>query len=155
MKERIIRAAASDAVTPLQRENRELARTAAREGIVLLKNEGALPVKPGRIALYGAGASRTVKGGTGSGEVNERHAVTILEGLELAGYEIASYGWIGDFERECREAEKAWLALRGAQGGKLTWRGRRAIIKPENKGGAVCADERRGSGGMPGAGRLL
>lgn len=116
MKERIIRAAASDAVTPLQRENRELARAAAREGIVLLKNEGALPVKPGRIALYGAGASRTVKGGTGSGEVNERHAVTILEGLELAGYEIASYGWIGDFERECREAEKAWLALRGAQG---------------------------------------
>ena len=108
MKQRIIRAAANDGVTPRQRENRELARAAAREGIVLLKNDGALPVKPGRIALYGAGASRTVKGGTGSGEVNERHAVTILEGLELAGYEIASYGWIRDFETECREAEERW-----------------------------------------------
>ena len=79
MKQRIIRADANDGVTPRQRENRELARAAAREGIVLLKNDGALPVKPGRIALYGAGASRTVKGGTGSGEVNERHTVTILE----------------------------------------------------------------------------
>ena len=89
MKQRIIRADANDGVTPRQRENRELARAAAREGIVLLKNDGALPVKPGRIALYGAGASRTFKGGTGSGEVNERHTVTILEGLELAGYETS------------------------------------------------------------------
>ena len=119
MKQRIIRADANDGVTPRQRENRELARAAAREGIVLLKNDGALPVKPGRIALYGAGASRTVKGGTGSGEVNERHAVTILEGLELAGYEIASYGWIRDFETECREAEECWRQERGAQGAGL------------------------------------
>ena len=119
MKQRIIRADANDGVTPRQRENRELARAAAREGIVLLKNDGALPVKPGRIALYGAGASRTVKGGTGSGEVNERHTVTILEGLELAGYEIASYGWIRDFEAECREAEERWRQERGAQGAGL------------------------------------
>ena len=119
MKQRIIRADANDGVTPRQRENRELARAAAREGIVLLKNDGAAPVKPGRIALYGAGASRTVKGGTGSGEVNERHTVTILEGLELAGYEIASYGWIRDFEAECREAEECWRQERGAQGAGL------------------------------------
>jgi len=119
MKQRIIRADANDGVTPRQRENRELARAAAREGIVLLKNDGALPVKPGRIALYGAGASRTFKGGTGSGEVNERHTVTILEGLELAGYEIASYGWIRDFEAECREAEECWRQERGAQGAGL------------------------------------
>ena len=37
MKQRIIRADANDGVTPRQRENRELARAAAREGIVLLK----------------------------------------------------------------------------------------------------------------------
>ena len=42
MKQRIIRADANDGVTPRQRENRELARAAAREGIVLLKNDGAL-----------------------------------------------------------------------------------------------------------------
>ena len=119
MKQRIIRAALNDAVTPRQRENRELARIAACEGIVLLKNDGALPVKPGKLALYGAGASRTVKGGTGSGEVNERHAVTILEGLELAGYEITTYGWIRDFEAECREAEQRWLENRSAQGAGL------------------------------------
>jgi len=49
-----------------------LSRRAAREGMVLLKNDGALPLDVTKTALYGPGASRTVKGGTGSGEVNER-----------------------------------------------------------------------------------
>ena len=42
-----------------------IARKAAASGMVLLKNEGCLlPLKKGSsIALYGAGAGRTVKGG--------------------------------------------------------------------------------------------
>ena len=97
-------AARSQAVTKRETANQLLAREAAAEGIVLLKNEGhALPLNPGRLALFGAGASHTVKGGTGSGEVNERHAVTILEGLQGAGFEITSMPWIDDY---CREREQ-------------------------------------------------
>lgn len=76
------KATLSDAMTALEKANREVAYQAALEGIVLLENDGCLPVKPGKIALFGAGAGMTIKGGTGSGEVNERHAVSIREGLE-------------------------------------------------------------------------
>ena len=44
--------------------NRELSFQAALEGIVLLENNGALPIRAGKIALYGAGAARTIKGGS-------------------------------------------------------------------------------------------
>lgn len=53
--------------------------------MVLLKNEGILPLKEGtKIALYGVGASRTIKGGTGSGDVNERETVSIYQGMKNA-----------------------------------------------------------------------
>lgn len=85
---------------PNQREldNRRLAYEAACEGMVLLKNDGALPFTTRRVALYGPGARRTIKGGTGSGEVNERYSVSIEEGLENRGFEILSKQWIEDYE---------------------------------------------------------
>lgn len=95
-------------VTKRELENKEIAYLAALEGMVLLKNEGALPVKIGKIALFGAGVPMTVKGGTGSGEVNERHAVSILEGMENAGYEVVSKKWIEDYRKEYRESYDAW-----------------------------------------------
>ena len=79
--------------------NRALARKAATEGFVLLKNDGVLPLKEKKVALYGAGARMTVKGGTGSGAVRERYSVTIAEGLQNAGFEIASVGWLDRFDK--------------------------------------------------------
>lgn len=108
MKQQKIFAASTDAVTQRELQNKEIAYQAALEGIVLLKNEGALPVKPGKIALFGAGVPMTVKGGTGSGEVNERHAVSILEGMEKAGYEITSTRWIQDYQAEYEASYTAW-----------------------------------------------
>ncbi len=81
-----------------EQENRQVAYRAACEGIVLLKNDGALPFSEKKVALYGSGASRTIKGGTGSGEVNERHSVTILEGMEDRGFLISSRKWLNDYE---------------------------------------------------------
>ena len=52
-----------------EREHRALARQAAAEGVVLLENNGVLPIKPQKIALYGSGSRMTVKGGSGSGDV--------------------------------------------------------------------------------------
>lgn len=79
--------------------NRALARRAAAESFVLLKNDGVLPLKEKKIALYGAGARMTVKGGTGSGAVRERYSVTIAQGLENAGFEIATAGWLDRFDK--------------------------------------------------------
>ena len=91
---------ASYSPEPNQREleNLQVAYQAACEAVVLLKNDGALPFQTKKIAVYGAGAILTIKGGTGSGEVNERHSVTVLEGLRNRGYEIASESWINDYQ---------------------------------------------------------
>ena len=43
-------------ITALETENALVSRECAIEGIVLLKNNGALPLKSNRVALYGAGA---------------------------------------------------------------------------------------------------
>lgn len=51
----------------LELQNRKLARSAAAEGFVLLKNEGALPLANKNLALYGMGARQTVKGGEVAG----------------------------------------------------------------------------------------
>ena len=96
-------------VTKRELDNRKVARRAAAEGMVLLKNEGILPLKEGtKIALYGVGASRTIKGGTGSGDVNERETVSIYQGMKNAGFEITTEDWIEDYDRQYQAARYAW-----------------------------------------------
>ena len=48
----------------------DLALEAAGEGMVLLQNDGTLPLKAAKIALFGTGALFAHPGGTGSGTVN-------------------------------------------------------------------------------------
>ena len=63
----------SSEMTKREETNGKLAARAAAEGTVLLENNGLLPLKAGsKAALWGCGAVFTVKGGTGSGEVNNR-----------------------------------------------------------------------------------
>ena len=94
-------------------EHRRLAREAACEGIVLLENDGALPISPCPIALFGAGAAATIKGGTGSGEVNERHSVTIEQGLIEAGFTITTDRYLREYEELLRtERNKFNKAMR-------------------------------------------
>ncbi len=88
------KASTSSAVTERERRNQQLAYEAAVEGIVLLENDGTLPISPCPVALFGAGAEYTIKGGSGSGEVNVRHEVNVLEGLEQAGFSVISKDWI-------------------------------------------------------------
>ena len=87
----------------IQREvnHREVAYRAASESIVLLENNGVLPIKTGtKIALYGAGSVLTVKGGVGSGEVNERYSVNIKEGIEQAGFAVTTQKYLQKVEQE-------------------------------------------------------
>ncbi|MGW7613157.1 glycoside hydrolase family 3 protein [Streptomyces sp. NPDC054766] len=76
----------------LEEADAALSRQAAEQGMVLLENhERALPIEPsGSIALYGVGAYRTVKGGTGSGNVDNRYTITVRQGLENAGYTVTT-----------------------------------------------------------------
>ncbi len=92
------KASDSSAATEREKENLILSYEAACESIVLLRNDGVLPLRSKKVALFGPGATKTVKGGTGSGEVNERHAVTVLEGLLDRGYKITTGKWLTDYD---------------------------------------------------------
>lgn len=65
-------------------------RNAAAEGTVLLENKGVLPLNPNikTVALYGVAAYRPIAGGTGSGDVNRRYTVSLVEGMRNAGYKV-------------------------------------------------------------------
>ena len=110
LKERTFSGTRDPKVQDWETEHRQLAKEAAAEGIVLLKNEDQLlPLKAGsKVALYGAGAGRTIKGGTGSGDVNERERVTIWQGMKNAGFEITSEDWIRSYEKIYEKARQDW-----------------------------------------------
>ncbi len=103
------KASFQDTVTERERKNKALAFEAAAEGIVLLENDGALPLKPGRLALFGAGAAYTIQGGSGSGEVNVRHAVNALEGLENAGFTVTTKDWIDRYDAAWKQGKAAFI----------------------------------------------
>lgn len=83
-----------------EKEHKALARQAAAEGIVLLKNDNVLPLTTRSVALYGPGSRMTVKGGSGSGDVQERHSITIEEGLKNAGFAFPTTLWMDRFKEK-------------------------------------------------------
>ena len=67
----------------------KLVRAATPEGLVLLENNGVLPLKDAkRVALYGIGSYDFVAGGTGSGNVNKAYVRNVAEGLRINGLEV-------------------------------------------------------------------
>ena len=77
---------------------------------VLLKKDGSFPLeKPCTLAAYGSGVRRTIRGGTGSGEVNSRYSVTIEEGLREAGFTLTGAEWHTGYEQAREKAHKAFL----------------------------------------------
>lgn len=67
----------------------KLVREAAPEGMVLLENNGVLPLNGVKtVALYGTGSYDFIAGGTGSGNVNKPYIRNVAEGLADNGFEV-------------------------------------------------------------------
>ena len=110
LRKRALVGSPSTEATDREIENRKLVREAAAESFVLLKNENnLLPLEKGtKLGLYGAGAVKTVKGGTGSGDVNERDSVSIYQGLSNAGFEITSKDWLSGYQKTYEKSREDW-----------------------------------------------
>ncbi|MBO4889032.1 MAG: glycoside hydrolase family 3 protein [Firmicutes bacterium] len=89
--------------------NGERTRAIAPQGMVLLKNGGTLPFRNVKtLAAFGSGVRRTIKGGTGSGDVNTRTVINVQQGLEDAGFTIVSNAWLDLHDKNCTEAKTAF-----------------------------------------------
>ena len=100
---------------------------AAREGMVLLYNrDRALPLTPGRVCLYGNGAVRTVRGGTGSGDpfnggltgggdvnvdLSPRYHIQLLPAMQRAGFTVLNEAELLDLGRRY-DAEQSKMTER-------------------------------------------
>ena len=106
-----IYASSNPEVSEREKRNMERSRRIAGQGMVLLKNEGALPLKSAvkRIALFGNGARKTIKGGTGSGDVNSRFVVNVEQGLSEGGYEVTTKAWLDRYDEKVEAARAAYF----------------------------------------------
>ena len=85
-------------------------RQSAAEGMVLMKNNEALPLKESvkNVALYGCTSYDFIAGGTGSGNVNHAYVVSLLDGLKNGGYTVSEEMKTA-YEKyivDCKEARK-------------------------------------------------
>ena len=89
--------------------NQQRVRDLAVECMVILENDGALPLKErGKIALYGNGARATVKGGTGSGDVYVRESLNVEQGLEKEGFTVTTKAWMDRQDQALIEERAAY-----------------------------------------------
>ena len=93
----------------------QVTREAAAQGMVLLKNESALPLsRKSKVALFGVPSYDTMVGGSGSGYVNRAYKVTVDAGLENAGFRLdrqlaESYREYVKQEKAKQPAEYFWI----------------------------------------------
>ena len=101
-----------------------VARKAAAESIVLLRNEGALPLKGNeKVALYGISSVDFVAGGTGSGNVNKAYVVNMVDGMQQAGFTLdqslvdyyAAYAAYDKAQRGLTVSNNPWAMFGGAK----------------------------------------
>ena len=84
------------------KEHKLLSKEAAKEGMVLLKNNNKLlPLSQGaKVALFGKGTIDYVKGGGGSGDVTVEYTVNLYEGLKQLKDRVSVYEELADFYKK-------------------------------------------------------
>ena len=99
-----------------EKQHLETLRKSLAECTVLLKRNGDFPLDgPCKIAAYGGGVRKTIKGGTGSGEVNSRYFINVEQGLTDAGFTITTKNWLDAYDAAYVEAKKAFHARMKAE----------------------------------------
>ncbi|MFN6991533.1 MAG: beta-glucosidase [Fervidobacterium sp.] len=67
---------------PNLEEHAKISYEAGCEGVVLLKNQGTLPISQAmQLAVFGTGQIETIRGGTGSGETHPSYTINFIDGL--------------------------------------------------------------------------
>ena len=101
-------------------------RQSAAEGMVLMKNNKALPFNKDikNVALYGCTSYDFIAGGTGSGNVNHAYVVSLVDGLKNGGYVISDKlksdyeSYIAESKKKA-EAERAEMAKKDPKNAML------------------------------------
>ena len=89
-----------------EKKHLQLLRGRIAECTTFLNHNHDFPLEePGKIALYGSGSRYTIKGGTGSGEVNSRYFVTVEQGLQNAGFQVTTKSWLDGYDQVLAQAK--------------------------------------------------
>lgn len=89
-----------------EKKHIEMLRPYLPECCVLLRHKGDFPLESlNEVALYGSGVRDTIKGGTGSGEVNSRYYDTVEMAFEKAGIKITTKDWLDAYDKVVADAE--------------------------------------------------
>ena len=104
-------------ISKREEKNAELSMNLATQGMVLLENNNnVLPIASNaNIALFGGGAYSTIKGGTGSGDVNQRSVTSVWDGFNNAGYNVTSTDWLNAFKVAFEEGGGSTGGVSGAK----------------------------------------
>ena len=91
-------------------------RQSALEGMVLLENNGVLPLKDVKnVAVFGCTSFDFIAGGTGSGNVNRAYTVSLLDGLKNAGFNVDESKKDAYLKHIAEEAEAYKASIAGDQ----------------------------------------
>lgn len=93
-----------------EQEHLDYVMLTAKECALFLKRDSRFPLERAcKIAAFGNGVRHTVKGGTGSGEVNSRFSINVEQGLKDAGFEITTGKWLDAFDEVRDGNHKAFI----------------------------------------------
>lgn len=87
------------ALLPHEIEHYEALDKIASECTLFFKRDKSFPINaPCKVALFGSGARHTLKGGSGSGDVNSHFFNNVEEELELHNFVVTTKKWLDEYD---------------------------------------------------------
>jgi len=109
-----------DEIFPYEKEHIDTLAGYTSECTVLLKKNGQFPLTKKdtrKVYLYGNAVRKTIKGGTGSGDVNSRSFDNIETAFTKAGFEILTTDFLDAYDEIYEKADKAFKEELNSNGG--------------------------------------